>query len=237
MRRPVRDRAAKLMRSRKWSYEKPSNGLRARLYALVVAHHPWWDWGHYLMILTGTDFGGNWSEPEPPTWWYHRVGKKQMWRTGYPRDRFQIIKGDYEEFRRLTEGLNEDRMYEWKAVGFDQDGQLFLGHRYWGGDFYGLPQDEVAIVRRYLRMAHRHGWFGLRHWLYSQALHAAVYRHKPGSCRATPPKGQGGYDHWFCQLKRRHDGMHRFNNYVWGDIGGEPVGALYDPQEARISGR
>lgn len=222
------------MRNRDWIWQAPRNSIRRRVYCLVMDHHPWWDWGHRLMILVGRDFGGNWSAPEHelPTWWYRRVPRKPMWRTGYPRSTFQVVT-DYEEFRALTQGLNEDQMYEWQAFNLNQDGELQLGHRYWGGTFYGMRHDELRLLRRYLRMAHRIEWFGLRRWLYSQGLHAAVYRRKPFSCGAKPPKGMGGYDHWLCTLRRGHDGMHRFNNYTWGEIGGEPIGALYNPEDDR----
>ena len=215
--RRVRDPLAKLMRKAGWAYKTPRNGIRRRLYCLAMERHPWWDWGHPLMILTGSDFGGNWSEPEPPTWWYRRGPAKTMRRTGFPRhpvSTFQIVT-DYDEFRRLTEGLNEDGMYEWNALNVNQDGALHLGHQYWGGTFYDLPKDEVALLRRYLRMWHRLDWFGLRSWLYLQGLHAAVDRRKPFACNVTPPKGTGGYSHWHCGEKRRHKGDHRYNNYVW----------------------
>jgi hypothetical protein len=218
------------MRKRGWSHKTPNNGMRRRLWSLNVERHPWWDWGHRLMIFTGTDMGGTWSEPEPPTWYYRMGTPTRMWRTGYPQhplSTFEVIK-DYETFRARIEGLNEDEMYEWKAMCFDQDEQLQLGHRYWGKDFYGLTRWEVPLLARYLRMARRHNWWGARRWLYSLALDAAVNQRKPFTCQATPPKGQGGYSHWHCREKRNHDGMHRFNNYVWGEIDGEEIGT-FDP--------
>lgn len=210
-----------------------SNTIRSRVSSLLISHYPWWDWGHRLMVLTGSDYGGNWAEPEPPTWWYRRVPRKPMWCTGYPRSGFQVVT-NYDEFHQLTKDLNEDQMYEWKAFAIDQDGELQLGHRYWGKAFYGLPRDEQGLLRRYLRMVHRHDWFGLRSWLYSQALHAAVHQVKPFTCAAQPPKGQGGYDHWHCQLRKRHDGMHRFRNYVWGEIDGESIGTHRMPERADV---
>lgn len=211
------DPLVRWMRKQGWNHTTPSNGLRRRLYSLAVERHRWYDWGHRLMILTGSDFGGSWSEPEPPTWWYRRQAPTRMWRTGYPRhpiSTFQIVT-DYHEFRRLTEGLNEDQMYEWKALNVNQDGDLHLGHRYWGGTFYDLPKAEVPILRRYLRMWHRLDWFGLRSWLYTQGLHAAVHTKVPFACQAVPPKGSGGYSHWHCENKRGHTGDHRYRNYTW----------------------
>jgi hypothetical protein len=216
-RRPVRDLLVKLMRRWKWNHSKPRNGLRHRLYDLASTRHPWYDWGHRLMILVGCDFGGNWSEPEPPTWWYRPGEPKKMFRTKYPRhtlSTFEIVK-NYDEFRRRTEGLNEDGLYAWQAIGVSQDGALYLGHRFWGGTFYGMRKDETAILRRYLRMWRRLDWFGLRSWLYSQALHAAVERKVPFSCQVVPPKDSGGYSHWHCDQKRKHEGPHRFGNYEW----------------------
>lgn len=222
-------RSAKWMRKHGWNHRTPDNGLRRRLYDLAACHQPWWDWGHRLMILTGSDMGGNWDEPEPPTWWYRMGDPKHMARTGYPihpPSTFEVIT-DYTEFIARTGDLNEDEMYHWRAFCFDQDRQLQVGHLYWGGDFYGMTRWEARLLGRYLRMARRHDWFGLRSWLYSQGLHGAVYRRKPRSCGEAPPRGSGGYDHWLCQLRRGHDGLHRFNNMEWGEIGGEPIGVVY----------
>jgi hypothetical protein len=224
-------RLARLMRKRGW-YASPNNGLRQRLYSLATDHHPWWDWGHPLMILVGRDECGNWSEPRPETWWYRQGPPRRMWRTKYPRhplSTYQVVT-DYTEFRSLTEGLNEDQMYEWQAIYCTSDGDLSLGRRYWGGNFYGLSKADCALLRRYLRAWRRLDWWGLRSWLYAQGLHAAVYTKKPFACNHVPPRGQGGYDHWHCKLKRGHDGMHRVGSYVWGEIGGETIGAMYDPE-------
>jgi hypothetical protein len=171
------------------------------------------------MILVGDPLGGDYSEPTMETWYYRLGTPTRMWRTKYPRhplSTFEVIK-DYDTFRKRTEGLNEDQMYEWQALCVNSDGELVLGHRYWGGNFYGMRKSETALLRKYLRAWRRHDWYGLRSWLYSQALHAAVYQRKPFSCQATPPKGSGGYDHWHCQLGRKHDGEHRYNLMTWRD--------------------
>ena len=210
-------RSARLARKLGWN-RIHSNGLRSRIWSLTTCADPWWQWGHRVMILTCSDFGGNWDEPTPETWWYRRSETKRMWRTGYPRLKsFEIIKGDHAELNRRLDGLNEDQRYEWQAICVNGDNELILGHRYWGGSFYGMRSDEVRLLRRYLRMWHRHNWFGLRSWLYSQGLHQAVTGHRPFSCAITPPKGTGGYSHWHCQLDRKHDGPHQFNNYTWDE--------------------
>lgn len=213
--------------ARKLGFYRHDNGVRSRIYSLTLCRDPWWQWGHRLMILTGTNEGGNWSEPEPPTWWYRRSETKRMWRTGYPRVRsFEIIRGDYAEFQRRTDGLNEDQMYEWQALNISQDGELQLGHRYWGGSFYGMRKDEVHILRSYLRAWHRMDWFGARSWLWSQGLHHAVNGYRPGACGVVPPRESSGYSHWHCECDRRHIGPHRFRAYEWVD-GGDVV---YVPQ-------
>jgi hypothetical protein len=61
--------AAKLARRLGWNHIH-GDGLRPRLWDLASDGRPWWDWGHRLMTVVGSDFGGNWDEPKPPTWWY-----------------------------------------------------------------------------------------------------------------------------------------------------------------------
>lgn len=232
-RKRLRDRVGNLMRRRGWNRSARTGSLRHRIYSLTTARHRWHDWGHYLMILVGQDFGGNWSEPTPPTWWYRLGPPKRMWRTGYPRhplSTFEVIKEDYSAFRARTEGLNEDGMYKWRAIGTNQDGDLHLGHQFWGGQFYDLTHWEMRLLTRYLRSWRWRSWFGLRPWLYSLALHEAVDHKVPFKCNVTPPNGSGGYSHWHCGLKRRHDGPHRFHNYVW-DPAQERV--EYEPVDSR----
>lgn len=133
-------RIERWMRKRGWGYDTPRNGLRRRVLSLASDRHPWWDWGHRLMILTGDDASGNWGEPTPTTWWYRLGTPRRMTRTGYPIHPLRSIQivTDYKEFRALTEGLDEDEMYQWKAIGTNQDGELVLGKQWWGGPFFGL---------------------------------------------------------------------------------------------------
>lgn len=217
------------LRRRGWYYDTPRNGLRTRIVALLDCRDPWWDWGHRLMVVVGRDFGGNWSEPVPPTWWYRQGPAKHQVRTGFPThppSTYEVIT-TYDEYRASVDGLNEDQRSEWQAIGTNQDGDLHLGHQFWGGQFYGLCKADTFLLRRYLRAWHRLDWWGLRTWLWQQGLHAAVHRKRPGACNQAPPRGQGGYDHWHCTLRRGHDGMHRFNAYVWGEIGGETIGVVH----------
>lgn len=235
----LRDRAAKVMRKRGWYDTKRMGSLRHRAYSLCLERHPWHDWGHYLMILVGQDFGGNWVEYSPPTWWYRHGTPKRMFRTGYPRhplSTFEVIKDDYSAFRERTDGLNEDQKYEWKAIGTSQDGELHLGRMYWGNSFYGLTRWEMRLLHRYLWACRWRSWFGLRNWLYSLALHEAVDHKAPFKCNATPPPGSGGYSHWHCQQKRRHVGLHRFNNMSWGELDGEQFPVTHAPPVSKGPG-
>lgn len=217
-----RQRLANAMRKAGWNRAVHDDRITGRVYRLASGNH-WWDWGTHLTILTGTSFGGNYQEPKPPTWWYVAAPSARMWRTGYPRRRYRIVT-DYNEMRRLTEGLDEDGMYNWRAIGYDQNHDLIFGRRYWGGTFHSLDYAEERIVRQYLRTAHRHNWWGLRSWLYAQGLHASVYRRRPFACNQPPPPGAGGYSHWLCTKRRRHAGLHQHNRITWGEIGGFPIG-------------
>lgn len=227
----LRDRIGRWMYRRGWTRSNRSGSVRHRLYDLWTCRHPWYDWGHRLMIVVGYDWCGNWSEYEPPTWYYRLGTPKRMWRTGYPShplSTFEVVK-DYDEFRKRTEGLNEDQMYEWKAICVNQDGELHLGHQYWGKQFYGLSHWETPLLARYLRMWRRANWWGVRSWLYKLALNSAVDHKAPFKCNATPPKGSGGYTHWHCSEKRKHKGLHRVGAYVWGEVDGEPFPVTHAP--------
>lgn len=231
----TRQRLSRLTFKLGWHRAKHDDWITGRIHHLILRRSHWYDWSHKVMILVGTNVGGNYNSPEPKTWWYRLGPPTHMWRTKYPRhplSTYQVVT-DYSEFCKLTEGLNEDEMYKWQAFCVNQDGELILGHRYWGGNFYGLTMNDAALLRRYLRMWRRLDWFGLRSWLYAQALHSAVHERKPFSCAAVPPRGSGGY-HWHCQLRKRHDGMHRFNNYVWGDVGGEDIGHVVHAPEVAV---
>lgn len=207
---------AKLMR--RWGWNFAHGTVRHRVWDLITCNHRWYDWGHRVMILTGSDFGGNWSEPSPPTWWYRPGTPLRMWRTGYPRARLHVVR-DYTTFMAETEGLDvgSDEHYSWRAIGTGQDNDLHLGRMYWGGTFYGLGYAELRVLTRWLIRWQFINWFGVRSWLYSQGLNAAVYQRTPFGCNQAPPKGSGGYSHWLCQNRNRHSGPHRFRNYEWTD--------------------
>jgi hypothetical protein len=57
-------------------------------------------------------------------------------------------------------------------------------------------------------------WTELRYsWLDVKAAARGYCNDKPW----TPDERGGGYAHWRCAFKRGHDGLHRFNNYIWDD--------------------
>lgn len=194
---------------------RPDNSIRHRIHELAMLRDPWWAWGPRLVVLTGSDYGGTYQEPKPPTWWYTEAPSKRQRHTGYPSRRYRIVT-DWEQMRRETsEHHYDDPPDGWWSVGCGQDGELHLGRMYWGGGFYGLNHAEQRIVARWLRMARRHDWWGLRTWLWQQGLHASVHRRKPRSCHAVPARGSGGYNHWHCELPRHHSGAHRHKQYRW----------------------
>ncbi len=212
----MRQKLIMFLVKRGWN-KSDSTGLRRRLISLLYERHVWYDWGHRVMILVGDNDCGNWSEPEMETWYYRQVTPmKRMWRTNYPRRSFQVVK-DYGEFRELTKDLTDDEMYEWKAICLNQDHDLMLGHQYWGGKFYGLDYAERRLVLKWLRAFRRHDWYGLRSWLYTQALYSAVSTKKPFACQKAPDPHTGGYSHWLCTKKRNHKGPHQFASMIWED--------------------
>lgn len=210
----------RFLRTRGWNQLHHQRWPTGRIYALAARRWRWWQWGEPLRIIVGQPFGGTYDEPTPPTWFYRLNTPKPMWRTRYPRHPLSAIEviRDYAQFRERTAGLNEDELDEWKAICADQDGDVVLGRRYWGGSFHGLNRWEQRLLLSYLLRWHVLGdWFGARSWLYSLGLHASVHARRPFTCQVTPPRGAGGYDHWYCERGRRHEGLHRYNNMVWGD--------------------
>jgi len=182
------------------------------------------------MIITGMCFGGNWSEPTMKTWFYRiRSGEKKHWLTGYPKPSILIVK-DYDTYREMTKDLDEDGMYEWGAFNNNQDGDLHLGKRYWGGTFYDLESCMVPYLTRYLLNWHFRNWFGLRTQIYHLGLKCKVHRKHWYTCNEVPPPGGGGYNHWHCEeLRWRHGPYHRFRSYRWDENG-----ASFNVEDERV---
>lgn len=81
---------------------------------------------------------------------------------------------------------------------------------------------EFKIGSRPLRSWRAHYWFRLHN-----AVRDIWDRRIRGLCVAAPSGyiTGGAYHFWRCALKHGHDGPHRFQNYVWTDLGT----AQYDP--------
>lgn len=213
-------RLATLARKAGWN-RLPDHTMRNRIWRISTIRAPWWKYGDRLTNLVGGGTNGN-SEPTPPTWWYVRAPSGRSRVTGYPITRYRIVR-DWEQMRSETQGLDEDGMYDWRAIGVSQDEDLHLGRMYWGGNFNRLDRAERRILLRWLIHAELLGLFGLRRWLWGVGSHNAVHGTRPGSCAVAPPRGSGGYDHWHCTLDRGHKGLHEHGVWRWGELNGDSM--------------
>lgn len=195
------------MRARRW-HRANDGSLRHRLWDIASSSYRWWDWGHPVMALVGRDDCGNWSPPRGRDMWY-RDANGGRFETTY-------------EYRDLDKKKSSREVGEWKIFDVQDDGfTIMMG--YWPTDsagritFYGLDRKEQALfLRWYLVECKLRGeWLGLRRWIYYKALSAAVAKKVPFSCQAVPDRDSGGYNHWHCQLKKRHEGRHRYSSYTW----------------------
>jgi len=226
-RKTLRRRAVWALRQADWKAGKYDRTKRLR--DLIDAHGQR-DWGHRLMTLTGRNDSGSWGAPR---------GRDIYMRVGWERreDRTAI---DGTQFERVitTDAMTAwdgvQRGEEWRTFDWQDDGTTIrVG---WLGDDGRLHDSgltgskEIRLFRRWLIWDGwiKAEWFGLRRWLYYKGLHAAVHQRGLRSCNALPPRGSGGYDHWYCQVRRpllavlsgnreHHDGPHQFNNMRWDD--------------------
>lgn len=185
--------------------------LAHRLASMVSDHHLWYDWGHRLMTLVGDYRTGSYDTPRGRDLWYRFADENEA------RGRI-ITTHDYADVR-ATAGQD----VSWRIFDVQDDGHTvkigFYGDRI---QHYGISRRELALFRRrdFWECRARGEWFGLRRWLYFKALHAAVHLKKPFACNVVPPRGTGGYSHWHCEERGKHD-VHRFRAYTWAD--GEKV--------------
>ena len=192
----------KVMRLRRKTRE---GGIAYRLLTTAGDHHHWYDWGHRLMVLVGDYRTGSYEAPRGRDLWYRFADENEA--------RGQIITThDYADVR-ATEGQD----VSWRIFDVqDEGGTVKLG--FWGERIthYGLSRRELALFRRwdFWECRARGEWFGLRRWLYYKGLHAAVHLKKPFACNIVPPRGSGGYSHWHCEVRGKHN-VHRFGNYTW----------------------
>lgn len=209
-------KVARYIRKRGWTSREHEGGLLHRVHDLTVRRLRWWDWGHRVMILVGRYDTGTWGVPRVRDLWFRPEGGKF------------VTTRDYARVRARNDG-------EWRIFDSQDDGHtIVIG--YWpgpgsDGHIHRTGIDGRAERRLFLRWLLWDGlvkaeWFGLRRWLYFKALHAAIYAQAPFTCGAPVPHGGGGYGHWHCELRGRHD-AHRFRSYTWTD-GGR---AEYSPLE------
>lgn len=168
-----------------------------------IDRHPWYDWGHKFMVLFGQYGTGDYEAPRGRDLWYRFDNENEA------HGRI-ITTHRYADVRALPNA-------EWKILDVQDDGgTVMMG---WYGDritFYGLSRRELALFRSwdFWECRARAEWFGLRRWLYYKGLHAAVHLKKPFTCQAVPPRGSGGYSHWYCELHGKHT-EHRYRAYTW----------------------
>lgn len=205
------------MRARRW-HRSEHGSLRHRLWDIVNLRHRWWDWGHPVMVLTGRETCGNYDPPRGRDMWYR-----------------QTSRGRFETTYRY-EDVRDSGGEAWKIFDVQDDGHtVMMGYYPTGPEeriaFYGLDRKELNLFLRWflIECKLRGEWLGIRRWIYLKALHAAVERKIPFTCQVTPDRNSGGYTHWHCQLKKRHEGKHRFNNYTWI---GEHFQVEYEPADA-----
>lgn len=202
-------------------YRTKDGSIAHRLLTVMIDRHPWYDWGHRMMILTGDYRTGSYETPRGRDMWYRFDGENES------RGRI-ITTRDYADVR-ATAGQD----VSWRIFDVQDDGHTVkLG--WWGEQIthYGLSRREMQLFRRwdFWECRVRGEWFGLRRWLYHRGLHAAVDLRKPFACNITPPRGTGGYSHWHCELRGRHQ-VHRFRNYTWA---GGNARVQYDPKEVTV---
>lgn len=208
------------MRARRW-HRAEHGSLRHRLWDVVTDRRRWYDWGHPVMTLTGREYCGSYDPPRGRDMWYRVANGKFV--TTY----------DYEDLDKVKGGREAA---EWKIFDVQDDGHtVMMGYYPTGPEertaFYGLDRKELNLFLQWLLIECklRGEWLGIRRWVYFKALHAHVERKIPFTCQVTPDRGSGGYDHWHCQLKKRHEGKHRFVNYTWIGSG---FGVEHEPADA-----
>lgn len=224
-RRPTQ-RAASALYKRGWNHTANEGSPRHRLYSALSNCNHWWDWGHPLMALAGRPNCGGWDPPRAYDLWFrhpdHHGNTPWLATHGQIKQRCGLLTtSSYDVVRATNDG-------EWRIFDSQDDGHTIrIGYwphpnddgRLHDSGIYGTR--EMRLFLRWLLWDDlaKARWLGLRSWLYYKGLHQAVHDRKPFTCQAVPDRGSGGYDHWHCQLRRRHSGHHRFRSMTWADGG------------------
>lgn len=220
----MRKQLAERMRKAGWARSKYDDTLRSRLYHGVNDMQHWSDWGHLTMWLTGRYDSGSAGIPRGrDLWWvpaeYIEGDCLAM------VDSLEIRYGCYvtQDYTmvRVTKGRIPWRIFDLQDGGNTVKVGLWPNEPEHNGRIQPLPWNELgpktslALFLHWYLIDHKvkSQWLGLRTRLYSKALSAAVDDRRPFTCQAKP--GPGGYAHWTCQLRKRHEGDHRYRNYVW----------------------
>lgn len=214
---------ARGMRHRGWTDSRYDDTLRSRIAHAIGDWHHWWDWGKPVMWLVGRYDTGSAGVPRGrDMWWIPTEYVEDQLAASLVADLEQrygcYITTEYTIIR--ASGADID----WRIYDLQDDGRtckvaLWPNRPEHDGREQPLPWQELKVdlflwwyVWQHLAKAQ---WFGLRPWVYYKALHATVQQKQPFTCQVTPERGSGGYDHWHCGLKPRHDGPHRYRNYIW----------------------
>jgi hypothetical protein len=236
-------------REKKWNYRlssvlrewdrKAGKYDRTRRIQSLLGDLDGRDWPHKLMALTGRNHGGNWSPPHAPDL-YIRVGAART----EDRKAIQTPKNEWKPFvtkHAMTAWDGVKRGEEWKTFDWQDDAYtLRVG---WLGDdgrihdsgIGGSFSGEMKLFKKWFIWDSwiKSDWFGLRRWLYYKGLHYAVHQKRPFACHALPPRGSGGYDHWYCEvpigfqnsiyrrlgIQINHQGPHIYRAMRWDENG------------------
>lgn len=216
-------RARHAMQQRGWMMSAFDDTPRSRIAHAMGDWRSWYDWGHPVMWLVGRYDSGSAGVPRGrDLWWIP---------TEYVEDRLALsLVADFEQrfgcyiTTRYTDVRATGAEIDWRVYDLQDDGRtvkvaLWPNQPEHDGREQPLPWRELKVDLFLWWYVWQHKgkaqWFGIRPWIYYKALHVAVQRKVPFTCQVTPEKGSGGYSHWHCNLKRRHAGPHRYNNYIW----------------------
>jgi len=234
----LRRRAWGIMYDRGWNRSALDDSLRSRLCHALSDWHHWYDWGHPVMWLVGRNDSGSSGIPRGRDMWWvpadHVEGIYASWLADVEQRNGCYVTTSY--------SVVKDAPVGWNIFDLQDDGHTIVIGR-WpsseedGGHIQkivgGMNRQQVRLFLRWYLWDHKAKaqWFGLRHWIYFKALHAAVNQKVPFACQRTPDKGAGGYSHWHCQRRKFHKGAHRFVNYTWAGPGAR---VQHDPAEAAL---
>lgn len=198
--------------------------LIRRVQTIRARRYRWYDWGHRVMVLVAREDGGSFDGiPRVRDLWFHQ-----------PDDSRRLVTArDYADVRANPHAA-------WRVFDSQNDGhEIVIG--WWPNGHGNISRDGLSgrdEQRLFARWWIWDGWVkaewcGLRRWLYFKALHAVVHERIPFACQVTPDRDSGGYDHWYCQLRRRHNGDHRYRNYTWAGPGSKAVHSPMDSAATR----